>query len=127
MARAASSKPDKFLRLIPGYDPFATAGDCTFDKKSAKRAIDFFTECLTFTAGEWMGRPFVLEPWQQAIVGNIFGWKRPNGTRRYREALGVVARGIHQIRGTLGPDTHTATGTGTGSVSAEGRERRTPD
>jgi len=41
-------------RLIPGYDPFTTAGDCTFDHKAAKRAIDFFHECLTFTTGEWM-------------------------------------------------------------------------
>jgi phage terminase large subunit-like protein len=89
---------------IPGYDPATTAGDCRFDKAAAKRAIAFFGECLTFTAGEWMGRPFELQPWQQAIVGNIFGWKRPNGTRRYREVFIYVPRkcGKSEMAGGLG-------------------------
>jgi len=91
-------------RLIPGYDPFTTAGECTFDHRAARRAIDFFHECLTFTAGEWMGRPFVLEPWQRAIVGNLFGWKRPDGRRRYREAFIFVPRkcGKSELAGGLG-------------------------
>ncbi len=91
MAKRASSTPAEF-GSIPGYDPAATAGDCRFEKKAARRAIDFFHECLTFTAGEWMSKPFVLQPWQQAIVANLFGWKRPNGTRRYREAFIYVPR-----------------------------------
>jgi phage terminase large subunit-like protein len=109
VARRASSRPARrtrsdVYRLIPGYDPFATSGDCTFDPRRAKRAIDFFHECLTFTAGEWMGRPFMLERWQQAIVGNLFGWKRPDGTRRYREAFIFVPRknGKSELAGGLG-------------------------
>lgn len=39
-----------------------------------------------------MGRPFELEPWQQAIVGNLFGWQRPDGRRRYEEVFIYVAR-----------------------------------
>jgi phage terminase large subunit-like protein len=71
---------------------------------TAKRAIDFFHECLTFTAGEWMGRPFLLQPWQQAIVGNVFGWKRHDGTRRYREVFVFVPRknGKSEMAGGLG-------------------------
>ena len=67
-------------------------------------AIDFFQDCLTFTAGEWMGRPFVLQPWQQTIVGNLFGWKRPNGRRPYREAFTYVPRkcGKSDLAGRLG-------------------------
>lgn len=39
------------------------------------------------TKGELAGQPFVLEPWQeQQIVRPLFGWKRADGTRRYREA-----------------------------------------
>ena len=56
------------MRSILGYDPFATAGDCRFDAGAGRLAIDFFRDCLTFAAGDWMGRPFVLQPWQQAIV-----------------------------------------------------------
>jgi phage terminase large subunit-like protein len=78
--------------LIPGYDPFATAGNCTLDEAAAQLAIDFFPECLSHIEGKLAGAPFKLEPWQQAIVGNLFGWKRPDGTRRYREAMIYVPR-----------------------------------
>jgi len=104
MPRNASSIPDEVLRLIPGYDPFATAGDCRFDRRAAQRAVDFFRECLTFTAGEWRGQPFALQPWQQAIVGNLFGWKRSDGMRRYREVFIYVPRkcGKSELAGGLG-------------------------
>lgn len=82
----------KVIRSLPGYDPFAQAGDCYFDEQAAAHALSFFPECLTFTKGEKAGKPFVLELWQKAIVANLFGWKRPDGTRRYREALIFLAR-----------------------------------
>ncbi|NOT02278.1 MAG: terminase large subunit [Phycisphaerales bacterium] len=89
---------------IPGYDPFATAGDCRFDESAAQRAVDFFHECLTFTAGEWRGQAFILQPWQEAIVRHLFGWKRPDGRRRYREAFIYVPRknGKSELCGGLG-------------------------
>jgi len=40
--------------------------------------------------GAAAGSLFLLEPWQKAIVANLFGWKRPDGTRRYREAFVYV-------------------------------------
>ncbi|MCO6436911.1 MAG: hypothetical protein J5J06_07475, partial [Phycisphaerae bacterium] len=86
-SRRGKLKQDEVYGLIPGYDPFENTGGCTFDVRAAQRAVDFFHECLTFTAGEWMGQPFILQPWQQAIVGNLFGWKRGDGRRRYREAF----------------------------------------
>ena len=51
-----------------------------------------------------MGQPFRLESWQQAIVGNLFGWKRPDGTRRFREAFIYVPRksGKSEMAGGLG-------------------------
>lgn len=78
------------LGVIPGYDPFATAGDCQLDEDAAQKAIDFFPALLRFFEGRT--GPFELEAWQQAIVGNLFGWKRPDGTRRYREAFIFVPR-----------------------------------
>lgn len=79
-------------KLIPGYDPFAADGGCRFDDRAAQHAIDFFPECLKHIEGAMSGKPFHLEPWQQAIIGNLFGWKRPDGTRRYREVLVYVPR-----------------------------------
>jgi len=38
------------------------------------------------------GAPFKLQPWQQAVTGCLFGWKRPDGTRRYRECFLYVPK-----------------------------------
>lgn len=62
-----------------------------FDKTDAQFAIDFFA-ILKHSKGQWAGRPFVLEPWQQFIVWNLFGWKRADGTRRFRTSYVEVAR-----------------------------------
>ena len=77
---------------IPGYDPFATAGDCTFDEERAQFAIDFIHECCRHVKGSLAGKPLHLEPWEQAIVANIYGWIRPDGTRRFREVFIFVPR-----------------------------------
>ena len=84
MTSDATSTWDDVIGLVPGYDPLATAGDCWFDEEAADKVVGFFADCLVHVKGEFAGRPFLLEPWQQAIVANLFGWKRPDGTRRYR-------------------------------------------
>lgn len=62
-----------------------------FDKKAAMRAI-YFIEKLKHTKGEWAGQRFRLEPWQQFVLWNIFGWKNADGTRRFRYAYIEIAR-----------------------------------
>lgn len=64
-----------------------------FDEKAAQLAVDFFRECLVHSIGEYAGQPFILEPWQEhEIVRPLFGWKRADGTRKYREALIFVPK-----------------------------------
>lgn len=92
-----SAKPEprdwkRILAQIPGYDPWKQAGDCRFDEEAADAAIDFFHNRLTHVKGAKAREPFILEEWEQAIIGNLFGWKRPDGMRRYREALVFVGR-----------------------------------
>lgn len=77
---------------IPGYDPFLQAGDCHFDEDAAQLALDFFPEILTHVEGPMAGDPFVLEVWEQSIVANLFGWRLPDGTRRYRTCFVYVPR-----------------------------------
>ncbi len=62
-----------------------------FDRKSAQRAIGFI-EKLKHTKGEWAGQRFKLEPWQQFVLWNIFGWRNADGTRRFRYAYIEIAR-----------------------------------
>jgi len=88
--------PQAPWNLIPGYDPAATAGDSWFDEEAARNACEFFPVCLKHVEGAVAGEPFVLEPWQQAIIGNLFGWKRKDKRdrtiRRYRQAFIYVPR-----------------------------------
>lgn len=100
MASRGSSKPAKvssrweeILCGIPGYDPFSTAESCWFNEDAAQLAVDFFPECIKHVEGAKAGEPFELEPWEQAITGNLFGWKREDNTRRYRECYAQLSRG----------------------------------
>ena len=64
-----------------------------FDQAAADRAVAFFPRYLRFTKDKWAGKPFVLEPWQEHdIIRPAFGWKRPDGTRRYRRIIVFVPR-----------------------------------
>ena len=62
-----------------------------FDRKAGALAIKFI-ESLKHTKGQWAGDKFKLEPWQQFIVWNIFGWENGDGTRRFRYAYIEIAR-----------------------------------
>ncbi|WP_426041513.1 terminase large subunit [Brevundimonas sp. TWP2-3-4b1] len=64
-----------------------------YDQRAADAAVAFFHTHLRFTEGEWAGRPFLLEAWQEHdIIRPLFGWKRADGTRRYRRAFVWVPR-----------------------------------
>lgn len=69
------------------------SGEYWFDELAADAAVDFFPRYLRFTSGEWAGRPFHLEDWQQDdIVRPLFGWKRSDGTRRFRRCYVWIPR-----------------------------------
>lgn len=64
-----------------------------YDEVAADRAAAFFPNHLSLTTGEWSGRPFVLEDWQEDdIIRPLFGWKREDGTRRYRRCYVWIPR-----------------------------------
>jgi phage terminase large subunit-like protein len=64
-----------------------------YDETAADDAVAFFSTFLHFTKDEWAGKPFRLEPWQEHdIIRPLFGWKRANGTRRYRRAIVFLPR-----------------------------------
>lgn len=88
-------KLSDLIRTLPDYDPYDQAGDCEFVEERAQEKIDFIEECIKLAKGTKdrpAGQPFILEPWQKAIVANLFGWFRVDGTRRYRECLIYVAK-----------------------------------
>ena len=61
--------------------------DFYFDEQAAQAAVNFFERGLTHVKGEWAGLPFLLLDWQkEEIIRPLFGWKRQDGTRKYRTA-----------------------------------------
>lgn len=82
--------PRRFTSLPPAG---AAALGAWYDADAAQAAVDFFRRFLRLTEGEWAGQPFVLSKWQEdRIVRPLFGWKRADGSRLFREFYVEVPR-----------------------------------
>ena len=56
-----------------------------YDEEKADRAVAFI-EHLCHTKGKWAGKPFLLLPWQEQIVRDLFGIVKENGKRQFLTA-----------------------------------------
>jgi phage terminase large subunit-like protein len=66
-------------------DERAIAEGCYFDIQAAERVRTFFRQFLRHSKGQWARQPFELLDWQwHQIIAPLFGWKRADGTRRFR-------------------------------------------
>ncbi len=91
---------------LVGYDPLAAAGELVregngkhlfesglwYSEGAANHAVEFIETFCEHLKSPWAGLPFLLEPWQSAIIRTLFGWKRENGTRRYRTVYIEIPR-----------------------------------
>jgi phage terminase large subunit-like protein len=67
--------------------------DVYFDAFDVQRCIDFIALLRHFKSGKQVGRPFILEPWQQFIIATVIGWKRSdNDLRLHRRVFIELAR-----------------------------------
>lgn len=64
-----------------------------WDDAAAQRVFRFFEEKLKLSEGQFENEPFKLRPMQAFILGSIFGWKRSDGTRRFRRAYIEAGKG----------------------------------
>jgi phage terminase large subunit-like protein len=64
-----------------------------WDVAEVEKAIAFFAEVLVLNGGQFEGKPFILNGWQSFIVGSLFGWKRADGSRRFRTAYIETGKG----------------------------------
>lgn len=60
--------------------------DLNFDPEAAARTLRFFETKLRLSEGQFEDKPFRSHPAQDFIIGSLFGWKRHDGTRRFRRA-----------------------------------------
>lgn len=75
-----------------------------FDEKAGDQVVRWIERYCRHHKGEWSGRKLLLEPWQKWIVRVLFGWKRADGTRRFRIAWIEIPRknGKTELGGALG-------------------------
>lgn len=71
-----------------------------FDCDAADKIVRF-ARLLKHTTGPLAGKPLELQPWQVFRQGSVFGWKREDGSRRFRTAY-------HQVAKKNGKTTETA-------------------
>jgi phage terminase large subunit-like protein len=73
-------------------DELAVAQGCTFDRAAGGYVIEFIEGFCRQSKGEWAGRPLKLLDWQTDFILRLYGWRRPDGTRRYRTFYVEVAK-----------------------------------
>lgn len=78
--------------IVGPNDRAAVQEGCYFDIQAAERVRSFFA-LLRHGTGKFRGQPFDLLDWQwRDVIGPLFGWKRPDGTRRFRRAFVSCAK-----------------------------------
>lgn len=85
----AKAKREGWLRWLRSEaDERAAQAGCYFSARHADYVTEFFPALLQHSKGQWAGKPFELLDWQRdELVQPLFGWLRPDGTRRYRKAF----------------------------------------
>ncbi len=83
---------NKAPKDIAGFDPYLAEGDCKYNPEAANQAVGFIEHHCRHVKGELAGQNIDLEKWQRDIVQTLFGWRRPDGTRRFRESSIWVPR-----------------------------------
>jgi phage terminase large subunit-like protein len=61
--------------------------------EKSEKAQGFFEDVLKLNGGDYEGKPFTLLPWQQFVIGSLFGWHGVDGYRRFRAAYVETAKG----------------------------------
>lgn len=72
--------------------------DLCWDPVEAQRAINFYEKHLKLNGGQFEGKPFLLHPAQDFIIGRFFGWmkgkpKAEGGKRRFRTLYAEMGKG----------------------------------
>lgn len=106
--RAACTRHLKDLRTGPDRG-------LTWDAVAVERAIAFFEEVLFLNGGQFEGKPFLLNGWESFVIGSIHGWRRADGTRRFRMAYIETGKGSGK--------SPLAAGLGLKMLSADGEAR----
>lgn len=63
-----------------------------FDYKTGARIVEYSEKCCRHWKGAFAGKPIILNPHQHFDFIQLIGWKKEDGTRRFRRSYKEVAR-----------------------------------
>lgn len=87
-------RADSSTRIPAEWKPFingendlrAIRAGYKLDLQHGRAMASFFPKFLRHSKGEWDGKPFDLLDWElNRLVIPLFGWKKPNGLRRFNK------------------------------------------
>ena len=80
-------------------DRVAIAQGCYFDYGAAVKVRSFFKRYIRHSKGPLANKPFELMAWQwNNVIGPAFGWKMPDGTRRFKEVEIWIPKKTENLR-----------------------------
>ncbi len=82
--------PKRWIRNAS--DEAAVRAGCYFDEVLAERPITFIERFCRQSKGRWAGEPLYLLDWQKDLTRRLFGWRKADGTRRFRRLYCEVAK-----------------------------------
>ena len=68
-------------------------GKYHFDADKADRPVRFIETYCRHYAGRFAGKPFVLNRWEREATRDLFGWRRADGTPRFRTCYAELGKG----------------------------------
>lgn len=92
------------LLELPEWDPRWQAKGYRFDGHKARRAIGWIERNVYHQKGSRRGQLVRLDPWQRALIANLFGWVCAGGPR---DGLRRFSRGLLYIAKKNGKSTLT--------------------
>lgn len=79
------------IQLVARYRKDQKRKDIYFDAAEAEKHINFIS-LMPLIDNEFANKLIPLQEWQAFLFANIYGWKKPNGTRKYRRVYLQIAR-----------------------------------
>jgi phage terminase large subunit-like protein len=79
--------PERFIRTKA--DRLAIEAGCYFDQEQADKVIRF---AESYFAPQFIGGKFQLLEWQKDWLSALYGWRLPDGRRRWRKVLLTLAK-----------------------------------
>lgn len=83
--------PKTIIQLVDQYTTNLQRQDIHFDHAEAARHIGFIS-IMPLVDNEFANKLIIVQDWQAFLFANIYGWKKKNGTRKYKRVYLQIAR-----------------------------------